>query len=203
MQVTRLCRSCGSNRRHACRVQFLQRVALRTVIRLALPGDLPHLAEIEVAAGEMFRTFGMESVAEHAPSAPEELATYQRRARAWVTSPSRAATPVGFVLVDVVDGYAHIDQLSVHPSAAGQRLGQALIDTVSAWAVRHGMAAVTLTTFAHVPWNAPYYRRLGFVDMADDEHGPGLLAVREHEAARGLTRWPRVAMKRLVTGRTH
>jgi hypothetical protein len=52
-----------------------------------------------------------------------------------------------------------------------------------------------LTTFAHVPWNAPYYARLGFAVLTSDELGPELRATREGE------RWldelqPRVAMRR-------
>jgi hypothetical protein len=45
-----------------------------------------------------------------------------------------------------------------------------------------------------VPWNAPYYERLGFRRV--DDLTPGLRAIRAAEAARGLDRWPRVAMRR-------
>ena len=44
------------------------------------------------------------------------------------------------------------------------------------------MPAVTLTTFRDVPWNAPYYERLGFRTLAADEITPGLAAIRAHEA---------------------
>jgi hypothetical protein len=36
-----------------------------------------------------------------------------------------------------------------------------------AWAQRHGLAALTLTTFTDVPWNMPYYERLGFRHLCD------------------------------------
>jgi hypothetical protein len=55
---------------------------------------------------------------------------------------------------------------------------------------------MTLTTFADVPWNAPYYERCGFRVMAADEITPGLAAIRAAEAAAGLDRWPRVCMIR-------
>ena len=38
----------------------------------------------------------------------------------------------------------------------------ALIEHVAGWARAHGSPALTLTTFTEVPWNAPYYERLGF-----------------------------------------
>jgi hypothetical protein len=50
-----------------------------------------------------------------------------------------------------------------------------------------------------VPWNGPYYQRCGFRVLAGDELTPGLRAIREHEIALGLDRWPRVCMRRDVT----
>jgi hypothetical protein len=55
---------------------------------------------------------------------------------------------------------------------------------------------LTLTTFAEVPWNAPYYLRCGFRRLGVRELTPGLRAIREREAAHGLDRWPRVCMRR-------
>ena len=39
-----------------------------------------------------------------------------------------------------------------------------------------GRPALTLTTFGDVPWNAPYYQRLGFVIVDPAEQGPELAA---------------------------
>ncbi len=50
---------------------------------------------------------------------------------------------------------------------------------------------MTLTTFADVPWNGPYYRRLGWRDLPAAELGPELAAIRRHEASLGLDAWPR------------
>jgi len=45
-----------------------------------------------------------------------------------------------------------------------------------------GLPALTLTTFAYVPWNAPCYARCGFRVLDDAEITPGLRAIREQEA---------------------
>ncbi len=66
------------------------------------------------------------------------------------------------------------------------------------WAADAGLSAITLTTFTDVPWNAPLYRHLGFVDLAEAEVGPELRAVREHEAAQGLDPTTRVCMRRTL-----
>ena len=47
-----------------------------------------------------------------------------------------------------------------------------------------------------IPWNAPFYGRLGFRALEEEELGPGLLAVREHEARDGLAVRERVCMRR-------
>jgi GNAT superfamily N-acetyltransferase len=84
----------------------------------------------------------------------------------------------------------------VHPRAARQGIGRRLIEHAARYARQHGLAGLTLTTFADVPWNAPYYERCGFRVVPDGELTPGLRAVRRNEAAHGLDRWPRVVMHR-------
>jgi GNAT superfamily N-acetyltransferase len=103
--------------------------------------------------------------------------------------------PVGFACVELVDGVAHLWQLSVLPSAGRRGLGTALVRAVCAWAAEQGLAAVTLTTFRDVPWNGPFYARLGFREL--DELTPGLSAIRAHEIAIGDDDFgPRIAMRK-------
>ena len=157
--------------------------------------DLPALRDIERAAGEPFRALDMATIADDEPPTIDELTTYQRDGRAWVWVDGDDR-PAAYVLIDVIDGYAHIEQVSVHPGHSRRGVGRALMDHVAAWGAARELAGLTLTTFADVPWNAPYYERLGFRVLADDELSPGLRAVRADEAAKGLDAWPRVTMRR-------
>lgn len=143
----------------------------------------------------MFRELGMDAVADDEPPTVPELTAFQRAGRALVATDDHDQ-PVAYLLVKPIDEYAHIEQVSVHPSRARQGLGRQLIDAADAWARRHELAGLTLTTYAHVPWNAPYYARLGFRVLDEEETTEGLREIRENEAARGLDRWPRVAMLR-------
>jgi ribosomal protein S18 acetylase RimI-like enzyme len=102
---------------------------------------------------------------------------------------------VGYVLVDLVDGNAHIEQISVRPECQGAGIGRALVDQVRAWAAESGRSAITLTTFAEVSWNRPLYEHLGFDVVAEDDLGPELRAVRDAEAAHGLDPATRVCMR--------
>src|SRR5690606_27251835 len=106
--------------------------------------------------------------------------------------------PTAYLVAERVDDDLHIHQVSVHPDHAHQGIGRALIDQAASTAAATGLPAVTLTTFLEVPWNAPYYQRLGFTLMTAEEIGPGLAAVREQEIALGLDRWPRGCLRRPV-----
>ncbi len=168
------------------------------VLREAAPRDLPGLRELERAAGAAFRGMGMGAVADDEPPSVTELSAFQADGRAWVCADTDDV-PAAYLLVDVVDDEAYIEQVSVHPDHARQRLGEQLVDHVETWARTQGIASLTLTTYRDVPWNAPYYARLGFSEIEEPAIGPGLREIRRKEAHRGLDRWPRLAMRRDIT----
>lgn len=93
------------------------------------------------------------------------------------------------------NGAAHVEQLSVHPEHARQGVGRTLIERAVSWAQDHGLDAVTLTTYVEVPWNGPYYERLGFRYLTIEEETPELRAIRDHERASGLDAWPRACTR--------
>lgn len=172
---------------------------MSSVIRTARVDDLPVLGGIERAAGALFGDLGMAAVADDNPLSLSELTPFQAEGRAWVATDERDE-PVGYLLVEVVDGCAHVEQVSVHPGQGRQGVGRRLLDAADTWASGHGLEALTLTTYAEVPWNAPYYARLGFEVLSEADLTPGLRRVRKREEAAGLTAWPRVAMRRPVLG---
>jgi N-acetylglutamate synthase-like GNAT family acetyltransferase len=86
----------------------------------------------------------------------------------------------------------------VLPAFGGRRIGAALLDAVAERARADGLARLTLSTFRDVPWNAPWYRRLGFTDIADDALTSGLLDIRREHLARGLDERQRVFMARRI-----
>jgi GNAT superfamily N-acetyltransferase len=145
-------------------------------------------------AGQRFREVGLGSVADDEPPSLATLAGYADDGRAWVAVDD-AGTPIGYVLVDVVDGCAHVEQVSVRPDHQGGGVGRRLLDQVRAWAIETGRPALTLTTFSDVPWNRPLYEHLGFRVLSEPEIGPGLQGVRETEAAHGLDPSTRVCMR--------
>lgn len=55
---------------------------------------------------------------------------------------------------------------------------------------------MTLTTFEEVPWNAPYYARLGFQPVPEHQWSDGLRQIVQSECVHGLDVWPRIVMKK-------
>jgi len=164
------------------------------LLRPARREDLPQLAALEEAAGAGFAALGMETVAADPPPSLAFLEACRAGGRAWVAELDGRV--VGYALAEVVDGDVHLAQVSVHPDLRGRRLGAGLLDLVEEWGIAAGSENMTLTTFAEVPWNAPYYARLGFRPLSPAELGDGLAARRAAEVASGLDAWPRLAMVR-------
>ncbi|ATW51386.1 GNAT family N-acetyltransferase [Streptomyces peucetius] len=164
-------------------------------IRLVEEAELPLLQDIERAAGEPFRALGMSAIADDEPPSLAELERHRRDGHAWVAVDGSGRV-AAYLISDAVDGAAHVEQVSVHPDAARRGVGRALIDHLAAHAPKEDLTALTLTTFTDVPWNAPYYARLGFRTLAERELTVGLREIRHAEARHGLDRWGRVCMRR-------
>jgi GNAT superfamily N-acetyltransferase len=155
-------------------------------IRLGRTEETGALQQIEIASGELFRTVGMAAVADDDPAPARLFAEAAAAGRLWVAEDGPGRGPVGFALAILVDGRPHLEQLSVHPDHGRRGIGRALVATVAEWARSSGATELTLSTFRDVPWNGPYYARLGFAAIPDADLTAGLLAVRDEEAAHGL-----------------
>lgn len=171
-------------------------------IRQARPDELHLLAEIDVAADRRFDgTAHAAAIATYAPVQVDDLAAMQDAWRLWVATDTDGM-PVAFAHTAVdTPTVLHLAQVSVHPDHAGNRLTRRILDGLTRYHRGRGIGEITLTTFRDVPWNAPYYARLGFTEIPDvdadaDPHlGPRLI----DQVAHGLPRESRVAM-RMVLG---
>lgn len=156
------------------------------VIRSGQPDEFDRLRAIELEADSVFETVGI---------GPFENSDQENHLHEAVAVLVIGSPPLGFVCIDLVDGLPHIRQMSVRPSAMGQGRGTALLYAVFEWASTRGYPAVTLTTYRYVPWNAPFYTRLGFRVIED--LSPELSEIRKHEQAIGDDAFgPRVAMRK-------
>jgi GNAT superfamily N-acetyltransferase len=166
-------------------------------VRAPLRDELPLLQAIGVVAGQRFAEVGLEEVADDPPHELAALERWRAAGRAWVST-DREGQPVGFAVVDVVDGAAHLEEVSVVPDLNGRGHGTALLRAVEGWARRKGYPSVTLTTFRDVPFNRPFYEKRGYRVLTEDEWTPGLVDRRAEEAAAGLDPDLRVVMRKDV-----
>jgi GNAT superfamily N-acetyltransferase len=168
------------------------------MIRPPRPDELDALRALERDAGRAFAEVGMPEIARDDPPPVAELEAFRAAGRAWVAVDG-AERPVAYLLSSVVDGCGHIDQVSVAPSHARRGLGAALIEHLAERVRVEGRAGLTLSTFRDVPWNAPYYARLGFAVVESADQGPELAALVRREAATIPGDAPRVAMRRAIS----
>ena len=100
---------------------------------------------------------------------------------------------VGYVITDVVDAHAHIEQLSVEREHQGQGHGKALMAQAEAWADGEGFEMASLTTFSEVDGTGLYTSTSGHSVWPEAELSPGIKAIRESERERGIEPPERVA----------
>lgn len=122
---------------------------------------------VDVAARQRFREIDDPRISRAADDQPywtEGLTRAATEQRAWVAVDDLGAV-IGFAVAWVVDGEGHLDELAVTPAHGRRGVGRALVDEVLAWSAARGLPSVTLITFRDVPWNGPYYERIGFSEL--------------------------------------
>lgn len=164
------------------------------VIVRARPEHLVQVPLVELAAAQLLRGYAPESVLRETTS-QEKLEQALRDGQLWVALVNEVV--VGFARVEMIDAVtAHLEEVDVLPDYGGRGLGRQLVMHACQWAATAGYGSVTLTTFNDVPWNMPFYQKLGFEVVPNAELSPPL-RVRVHEEARhGLDPSRRVVMRR-------
>ena len=163
-------------------------------IATARQQDLARLPAIELAAARLLEGHAPESVLNETTSA-EAFKTAQREGRLWVVLADDVA--VGFAHAELIErGALHLAEIDVVPEHGRRGLGTKLVQQVCEWAAGNGYAFVTLITFTDVPWNMPFYARLGFRAIEPKRVSAALRVLVEDETRRGLDRSKRIVMRR-------
>jgi GNAT superfamily N-acetyltransferase len=156
--------------------------------------DAALLPAIELAAARLLVGYAPESIlGETIDQETHEIA--QRRGHLWVALADNS--PVGFAHVQLIEpGAAHLDELDVHPNHGRRGLGTRLVAAVCEWATSERLERVTLTPTRDVPWNMPFYARLGFEVSPPEALTPALRVKVHEEERRGLDSKVRVVMQK-------
>lgn len=122
----------------------------------------------------------------------ETLDDARAKGNVWVAE-SAEGQPVGFALLEFPDSYALLVEMDVLPAHGRRGIGTALVRRVAERVRSAGGDVLFLTTFAHIPWNAPFYSRLGFVVLWREEMPDCMARILAEEHECGFT--DRVAMR--------
>jgi len=93
---------------------------------------------------------------------------------------------VGFATCRELGDWVHLQQISVIPDEGKKGIGTLLLKKVIEQASFKKYPAITLTTFGDVRWNAPFYKKWGFVEVTDYTSYPELRQIHESEKLAGL-----------------
>lgn len=162
-------------------------------IRLAEEKDIPHLYDLEQQANTLFLPYGI--TFDGVFISDDEYRDHIHFRRLWVAV-TADDQPVGIAIASTLDDNAHLDELGVHPAHGRRGLGSALVETVCGWAKESGFTSITLTTLRHIPWNTPYYEKLGFRVLEENERSDAQRQLLLDEIANGLPGEGRVIMIR-------
>merc|ERR1711939_1023383 len=166
-------------------------------IRRPRTTDIPLLAQVERSAAQIYRTADLDSLADGATLDPYILITIANAGYLWVAV-NRFDQPIGFLGGNYLSGNFHIIELSVAQDYQGHGIGSALVATMSQQVRQGGYRSITLTTFKDLPWNAPWYAKLGFAEVKVQEMGKEFEKLVESEARHGLDPKRRCVMRMVL-----
>ena len=164
------------------------------VVGAAAYSHIAAIPGIEIAAATLFSTADLPMNLRFRTTAKADLSRAFQNERLWVAVKGKEKV-VGFAIADVVDGQAHIVEVGVMPAFGRLGIGTRLVRIAVDWARDLEFEHVSLTTFRHLPWNAPFYQRLGFDRVDPSDYGSELTELFDLEKQAGLDTSKRIAMR--------
>ena len=166
-------------------------------IRLAAADEVPLLTSIDDDACRLYVAAGLDFPS---PQDPLVLDFVRAEKARWLECARQGnvflaledGLVTGFAALERLDGVPHLEQLSVRLERQRSGTGTALLQLAIDWA----NGPLTLTTYGHLPWNAPWYERHGFRRLSEPEWSAGIRARMSEERAVLPGAEHRVAMRR-------
>ncbi len=151
------------------------------VIRPPVTAEIFRLQEIERAAAELFRDTGLIDIDGMAMvSLTDHMASIEAGLSLVCEVDRRIA---GFAMGEWQEGGAYLHELDVDPAFQKRGVGAALVRAFIETARAQGAGDIYLATFRAPPWNAPFYRKLGFCDVPHSDYLPWMTALEESQAS--------------------
>ena len=156
----------------------------RYAIRSAGTDDIARMIAADIAASELFRPTGL--IYDMAPVPDGVPAQILRDAirEDMVIAAEFDGVAIGFCLMSIRGaGDFYLDQLSVDPAHGRKGVGAALVTACLAKAETLGHGEVFLSTFKHLAWNGPFYKKLGFKELPRRKLADWMIDIEETQRA--------------------
>ena len=162
-------------------------------VRAARVEELPLLSQIEQSAARLFLNTPYAFLVNDKPLSLDFVQQQFHARLVWVAAHCHESV-VGYAISREVDDTLYLQQIDVEPEHGRRGIGTALVTTVCAWAKQQGYGIVSLSTFRDIPWNAPFYSKLGFEPVNEAELTTGFQQIRLKELEAGLPIFARMIM---------
>lgn len=164
-------------------------------IRLAAESDVPLLDAVEQSAAKAFIGSSVGYV--ESRSVPQDLLfKLCRNKTLWVATDEQNKA-VGFVACYPLDGFFYVHEISVAREAQGKGIGRRLMNVVEEYATDQDFPYIGLITFRDIRWNGPFYKSLGYKEIAPDLYS-GLHNKFKDDVRKGMDPAKRCVMIRIV-----
>nr|WP_321442723.1 GNAT family N-acetyltransferase [uncultured Cohaesibacter sp.] len=172
-------------------------------VRAASYTDIADLQAIERSAAQLFARSPYPELAGFSPiSSLVYGQAFSNRHPIWLAEVCLAETPAhphgakaGFAYCVPLGDGLHLQELSVHGDFQRRGIGGALLSAVIDKAKARSAAFLSLTTYADIPWNGPFYRRHGFEQLTADSMPQSLRDILDQEIRSGANEATRCVMR--------
>lgn len=163
------------------------------ILRRASIADREAIERVGLDADERFRDAGHPELCDGGAMPPHVLEAAVAKGTLGVAEVDGAI--VGWIYEGRIEGELCIGQVSVAAAFGRRGLGTALVRDVIERARERGEPSIVLNTQRNIPWNAPWYERLGFRVVDRNAWSSALERLAEAQTAEGLDWSSRVHMR--------
>ncbi|KAJ9607136.1 hypothetical protein H2200_008208 [Cladophialophora chaetospira] len=145
-------------------------------VRPASESDIDYIWAIDSSATKKFGSIPALADLAASEESPEKFESWLNQGRVYLVEERDA--PVGFVAAHEVNDVLHINEIGVHEDHQGKGIGALLLQAIFEWGQdiarqnNRDVARVSLTTYADVAWNGPWYKKHGFRKVEGELVGP-------------------------------
>jgi GNAT superfamily N-acetyltransferase len=166
-------------------------------LRAAAIADIPRMQQIEQDAATLFAGLDLIDTSEMATASISDHCNAIDEGLSLVAEAEGRIA--GFVIGDRYDADVYLYELDVSRDYQRRGIGAMLARGFIELARAHGAQTIFLSTFRDPPWNAPFYRKLGFEDVPREDYLSWMTEI-EQRQAEFLDIATRVFMKLVVPG---